>query len=222
MPARRDSGDSVYNVIGILSQIAPEANLSIRTRPLEKKFNLLAGAVFVWSHSSPRVPCYLHSYNVWTSEVESSICRSSEDQLVGSYLSGMMSSNDELAKKVEVVIAKRAIEQDTPADTDLFPIFNFLVPSHCSNTSSSSPPSISPGGHWYCSKVQSALHREAATYMIILFAFRREGMSGTWVTALEGVLIGCDECARAFGAARRRFGTKCAHPLHSGTSRRHS
>jgi len=119
----------------------------------------------------------------------------------------IMSSSDELAKEVEAVLARRAVDQGTPTDIDLFPVYNLLLNSS-KHASTSSGPSRSSRGHWYCSKASSTLHREAATYLIILFAFRPEGMSATWVTALEGVLMGCDDCARAFGSARRTFGAR--------------
>ncbi len=119
-----------------------------------------------------------------------------------------MRVSDELVKEVEAVLAKRAVQQDTPTDVDLFPVYDLLLPSPSDHASSSSSLSVFSKDHWYCSKAHSSLHREAATYLIILFAFRREGMSWTWVTALDSVLMGCDECARAFGAARRKFGAK--------------
>jgi len=120
----------------------------------------------------------------------------------------MNRSGDEVAQEVEAVLAKRAIEQDTPTDKDLFPVYNFLLEESHEQAISPSTPALATGVHWYCSKASSSLHREAATYLIILFAFRRDGMSAVWVTALEGVLLGCEDCARAFGAARRTFGSK--------------
>ena len=126
-----------------------------------------------------------------------------------------MSHHDELVKEVEAVFSKSASEQTTPKDTDLYPVYSLLLPNASDGTSPSAAPPNAPSSHWYCSKALSSIHREAATYLIILFAFRREGMSGLWVTALEGVLSSCDECARSFGAARRRFGTKWVRALTS-------
>ena len=118
-----------------------------------------------------------------------------------------MSSSDELLKQVEAVLTKRAIAQSTPTDVDLFPVYNLLLPTdptHTNHASSSSSSAVCPA-HWYCHKSPTPIHREAASYLIILFAYRREGMPKTWLDALENVLKGCEECARAFGCARRHF-----------------
>jgi senataxin len=52
------------------------------------------------------------------------------------------------------------------------------------------------------------LHREAATFLIFLFAYRRNSASRYWVDSLETVVSGCNRCARGFGAARRELGRK--------------
>ncbi|WVR04068.1 hypothetical protein IAU60_001067 [Kwoniella sp. DSM 27419] len=106
------------------------------------------------------------------------------------------------ASKVEAVLQARADIQDRPNDDCLRPLYDYLTsPSSVTETSSSS----SGEGHWYCHRALSSLHREAATYLIILFVFSRQGLSKTWVEKLEAVVEGCEGCARAFGSARRRL-----------------
>ncbi|OCF45032.1 senataxin [Kwoniella heveanensis CBS 569] len=124
----------------------------------------------------------------------------------------MSSSSDAgLAEKVEAVLKARAANQDKPTDNDLLPVYRYLTTSStvaASSSSSSSTSAEKKDLHWYCSKAESSLLTEAATYLIFLFAFQRQGTSKAWVDQLEEVLLGCAGCARAFGAARRKLGSR--------------
>ena len=106
---------------------------------------------------------------------------------------------------------QRASDGTRPQDSDLYPVYNYLEPTFPSkdhaSASSSSSATVSTS-HWYCAKTTDRLYRQAATYLIFLFAFKRDGMPKKWLEALEGVLRGCEGCARAFGAARRNFASK--------------
>ncbi|WWC59973.1 uncharacterized protein I303_102536 [Kwoniella dejecticola CBS 10117] len=118
-----------------------------------------------------------------------------------------MSDDPILAKEVGAVLKSRASSQEKPSDSDLLPVYRYLVPSNANNASSSSSTSAErKETHWYCIKAKSELHRESATYLIFLFAFQRQGTSKAWVDRLEEILLGCEGCARAFGGARRRLG----------------
>jgi senataxin len=123
-----------------------------------------------------------------------------------------MSADVSLEAEVEAVLARRSKAQDKPTDADLQPVYNYLRPTFPSSSnhasSSTTASEKSPEVHWFCSKTPSSIVREAATYLIFLFAFQRIGTSKEWVDALEQVLKGCDRCARGFGAARRGFGAK--------------
>ena len=103
----------------------------------------------------------------------------------------------DLKTRVEAVLNKASRGNDRPQDSELGPCYNFLIPP-----SSASNPAAP---HWYCEKARSDLHRRAASYLLFLFAFRRQGTSQTWVETLENVLRGCEKCARSFGIARREF-----------------
>jgi senataxin len=116
-----------------------------------------------------------------------------------------------LSAQVEAVLDRRARSHDKPSDADLRPVFDFLrptFPASLNAPSSSHSPARPPNTHWFCSKTPKPRVREAATFLIFLFAFHQAGTSKEWVDALESVLEGCERCARAFGAARRRFSTK--------------
>ncbi|WVF66821.1 hypothetical protein IAT40_001563 [Kwoniella sp. CBS 6097] len=116
-----------------------------------------------------------------------------------------------LADKVEAVLKARAANQDKPTDNDLLPVYSYLTsfsPAASSSASSSSASTENRDLHWYCSKAESKLLTEAATYLIFLFAFQRQGTSKAWVDQLEGILLGCEGCARQFGGARRKLGSK--------------
>lgn len=107
--------------------------------------------------------------------------------------------------EVEAVLRK-ANGAVKPTDADLFPVYSFLSPAFPNlRTAPSTSTSTSSSSHFYCPKAPSELHRNAAIYLIFLFAFKRDGMPKTFISALEGVLLGCEHCARAFGAARRKF-----------------
>lgn len=108
--------------------------------------------------------------------------------------------------EVEAVLRKANGSAVKPTDADLFPVYTFLsrnFPSHRAESSAST--STVPSSHFFCSKAQSELHRDAAVYLVFLFAFKRDGMPKTFIGALEDVLLGCEHCARAFGTARRQF-----------------
>ncbi|ORY29551.1 SEN1 N terminal-domain-containing protein [Naematelia encephala] len=115
------------------------------------------------------------------------------------------SGSDPQIAEVEAVLERRAASNQQPTDLDLFPVYNFLLPSKPVATSFAT---TNGPLHWYCSQAPSELHREAATYLIFLFAFRREGTSKAWLEALERVVLCCNRCARGFGAARRKFGSR--------------
>ncbi|WRT65451.1 uncharacterized protein IL334_002394 [Kwoniella shivajii] len=120
-----------------------------------------------------------------------------------------MSDDPILAKEVEAVLKSRAASQDKPSDSDLLPVYRYLVPSPSEpSTSSSSTAAVKQETHWYCEKANSDLHREAATYLIFLFAFQRQGTSKAWVDRLEEILLACEGCARGFGGARRKLGSR--------------
>ncbi|WVQ62978.1 uncharacterized protein L199_001127 [Kwoniella botswanensis] len=113
-----------------------------------------------------------------------------------------MSDDPILAKEVGAVLKSRAASQEKPSDSDLLPVYRYLVPTSTSTSSEQKET------HWFCDKAKSALHRESATYLIFLFAFQRQGTSKAWVDRLEEILLGCEGCARAFGGARRTLGSK--------------
>ncbi|KAK8861338.1 hypothetical protein IAR55_002157 [Kwoniella newhampshirensis] len=119
-----------------------------------------------------------------------------------------MSIDTALAKEVEAVLKAKSTVQDRPTDNDLLPVYRYLVPQSEHSSSSSSSAVHQHETHWYCPKAVSSLHKEAATYLIFLFAFQRQGTSKAWVDRLEGVLLHCEDCARAFGAARRTLGSR--------------
>nr|XP_019012419.1 senataxin [Kwoniella pini CBS 10737]OCF51200.1 senataxin [Kwoniella pini CBS 10737] len=118
-----------------------------------------------------------------------------------------MSDDPILAKEVGAVLKSRASSQEKPSDSDLLPVYRYLVPSSTASSSSSTS-KVDKETHWYCKKAKSALHKESATYLIFLFAFQRQGTSKAWVDRLEEVLLSCEGCARAFGGARRKLGSK--------------
>lgn len=120
-------------------------------------------------------------------------------------------------QQVEAVL-KGARTKSAPGDADLLPVYNYLFAplldrhegqgAGSASASASASTSALPSRqieHFYCSKCPSDLHRDAATYLIFLFAFKRDGMPRRFLDALEEVLKGCTSCARVFGAARRRF-----------------
>ena len=122
-------------------------------------------------------------------------------------LAGMASSQPS-SEEVEAVLAKRAAAHTKPSDEDLRPVYNFLRSTFVGERNEGSSSSALEPPHWYCSKTSSRLHREAATYLIFLYAFNRVERAQRWIKELEGVLNGCEKCARGFAAARRRFAAK--------------
>lgn len=100
--------------------------------------------------------------------------------------------------EVEAILDRRVGRQDPPRDADLAPVFKFLLDSDTFTPANATPP------HWYCAEADE-LKRRAATYLIVLFAFKQQGTSKTWIETLAKVLKGCARCARAFGAARRTW-----------------
>lgn len=112
-----------------------------------------------------------------------------------------MSSDKPSPEDVEALLAARRKVQEKPNTDALLPVYLYLL--HPSNEAQSSSSSLED--HWYCNKSKSALHTEAATYLIFLFAFQRQGTSKTWVDKLEVILESCENCARSFGGARRRL-----------------
>ncbi|WVQ83579.1 hypothetical protein IAT38_005720 [Cryptococcus sp. DSM 104549] len=116
-----------------------------------------------------------------------------------------MSTDPALIKEAEAVLKAVSISQNKPNDSVLFPLYRFLIPQ---SGESSSSTAAAQEDHWYCSKAVSALHREAATYLIFLFAFNRTGTPQAWVEKVEEVVSGCEQCARGFASARRRLESK--------------
>lgn len=112
-----------------------------------------------------------------------------------------MSSDNPRPEDVETLLAARRRVQEKPNTDALLPVYLYLLPQSNEASSGSSPLE----DHWYCSRSKSTLHIEAATYLIFLFAFQRQGTSKTWVDKLEVVLESCENCARSFGVARRRL-----------------
>ncbi|WVN90408.1 uncharacterized protein L203_105644 [Cryptococcus depauperatus CBS 7841] len=123
---------------------------------------------------------------------------------------GMPSSLD-LAAEVESVLKARREVQEKPNNDVLLLVFQYLVSQSTSNSSAALSEE-----HWYCRKTSTPLVREAATYLIFLFAFQRQGTSKTWVDKLEVILGSCEGCARGFAAARRLLGTRYLSdwPIH--------
>jgi senataxin len=121
-----------------------------------------------------------------------------------------MNTDHPTAEQVEAILAGATGKY--PTDSELIPVFNFLLPTvdvPLSTSATSSSTSTSKSSiHFYCSKCHSATHREAATYLLYLFAFERAGTASKYMQGLEKALNGCVNCARAFGGAKRRFGHK--------------
>lgn len=99
------------------------------------------------------------------------------------------------AAAVEALLASLRERQVQPSQEELVTIYHLVL-----------PPDASPEAetHWYCAKAPSDTAREAATYLLYLFAFNGEH-ANTWKGKLTQILSGCAACSRAFGAARRRF-----------------
>lgn len=104
------------------------------------------------------------------------------------------------SEAVEAILDRRVGRQDPPSDGDLAPVFAFLLGD--ASTDTFTPATTPP--HWYCPEAPE-LQRRAATYLIILFAFKQQGTSKTWIDTLAKVLKGCRMCARAFASARRTW-----------------
>lgn len=106
-------------------------------------------------------------------------------------------------QRVTAILHKALSSSERPTDKELGPCYNLLLSD---KTSSSSSTSHASGlTHWYCDKAISELHRKAATYLLFLFAFNRQGTGQNWINTLESTVKGCSECARGFGIARREF-----------------
>jgi senataxin len=114
-------------------------------------------------------------------------------------------------EEVEAVLRDaRTGKKQTPSDSDLFPVYNYVFPPKETSLTDegSSSTSSSSLRHFYCSKCPNSLYREAATYLLFLFAFRRDGMPKRFLGELERTFDACTGCSRAFGGIRRRFGTR--------------
>lgn len=119
-----------------------------------------------------------------------------------------MTSDVPTAEQVEAVL-KGARTKSHPENADLQTVYSFLLPpappqKESTSASSSSSADLS---HYYCSKCATELQREAATYLIFAFAFRRKDRASHFLGELEKALKGCAGCARAFGSVRRTFAT---------------
>lgn len=120
-----------------------------------------------------------------------------------------MNPDNPTAEQVEVILAGAVAKH--PTDSELLPVLNFLIPIFdipLSTSASSSSSSSKSAVHFYCSKCPSATYREAATYLLYLFAFQRAGTASRFIQGLEKTLNGCVNCARAFGGVKGRFGSK--------------
>ncbi|WVQ73855.1 hypothetical protein IAR50_003436 [Cryptococcus sp. DSM 104548] len=115
-----------------------------------------------------------------------------------------MSSSASSSNEIEAILRSKRELQEKPTNDVLQPVYRFLVPPDDGGSSST----VNHEDHWYCSKAVSSTHREAATYLIFLFAFQRQGTSKLWVEKVEAILESCEQCARGFGAARRRMESK--------------
>ena len=120
-----------------------------------------------------------------------------------------MNSDHPTPEQVEAILAGAVAKH--PTDGELLPVLNFLLPvvdvplsTSVSSSSSNSKSTV----HFYCSKCPSAIHREAATYLLYLFAFQRAGTASRFIQGLEKSLSGCVNCARSFGGIKGRFGSK--------------
>ncbi|WOO78940.1 Helicase sen1 [Vanrija pseudolonga] len=102
------------------------------------------------------------------------------------------------AAAVEALLASLRERQVQPTQEELGTIYELVLPPGASTDAET---------HWYCAKAPSDTAREAATYLLYLFAFTGE-RANTWKGKLTQVLTGCAACARAFGAVRRRFDHK--------------
>jgi senataxin len=121
------------------------------------------------------------------------------------------------ATEVEAILAGAAGK--SPTDSELLPVFNFLLPTTdipLSKTITSSASSSTSRNlvHFYCSKSPSTTHREGAIYLLYLFAFKRDGTAKRYLQGLEKSVKGCANCARAFAGVRRRFSSRyvCIQP----------
>lgn len=120
-----------------------------------------------------------------------------------------MTSEPPTADKVETIL-KGARTKTAPEDGDLLPVYTFLFAPGPANSGADSISGASSSfttvpSHFYCSKCPSDLHREAATYLIFLFAFTKKDRAERFIDALERVLKGCTSCAKSFGGVRRSF-----------------
>lgn len=100
------------------------------------------------------------------------------------------------AEAVAAILDRRVGKHDTPKDDDLAPVYTYLLGPNPGNDDKIP--------HWFCEDADP-LHRRAATYLIILFAFKQQGTSKTWIDTLAKVVKGCARCARAFANARRTW-----------------
>ncbi len=99
------------------------------------------------------------------------------------------------ASEVEAILERRKGATDPPKDDSLAPVYTFLLSG---DSLSDSVP------HWFCPEAGEH-HRHAATYLIVLFAFKQNGTSKTWIETLNKVVKSCPRCARAFASARRTW-----------------
>lgn len=114
------------------------------------------------------------------------------------------------AEDISKLLDSFALNQKHPSDENLGPVYRFFTSTTTAdlpNGASSSDPVIVEE-HWFCPKAKSEVHREAATFLIFLLAFQGSASGKAWVQRLEHVLSGCSNCARGFGAARRRLNSR--------------
>ena len=151
-------------------------------------------------------------------------------ELTRTYFYQAITMDDQPTPEQVEAVLKGAQSKSAPHDSDLLPVYKFVLPSkpdqsistsissEASSSSHAQATKTSGNGrvnHFYCAKNPSELHREAATYLIFLFAFKRDGMPKRFLDELERVLQGCTSCARAFGGARRKFAKTYVKPVAS-------
>ena len=110
-------------------------------------------------------------------------------------------------KEVEAVLQRRQGASARPSQEDLATPYEYLRSTFTSSRNEGSSTSATSAPHWFCSKCPESLHREAATYLVFLFAYAKSDTAQLWLTELEGVLS-CEGCARGFGIAKKRFKRK--------------
>ncbi|ORX36373.1 SEN1 N terminal-domain-containing protein [Kockovaella imperatae] len=88
-----------------------------------------------------------------------------------------------------------SVSSGFPTD-EISSVYKFLMSSSGGSAS---------GRHWYCDRVKTELHREAATFLLYIIANKRKDEAAVFMDALEEILRSCEACSRRFSGVRRRF-----------------